>query len=199
LLKLVFASLNLDWIAARFPAARQLYILRHPCGQFESWRRLGWQPRPARLLENPRLLTDHLHPFEDVLRSAKTFWERAGALWAATAHVVRRQTGPDGPREIVAYEWLCGDPVERFRQLYGWLGLDWTPRAEQFLARANHEGVGWAYSLQRAAAKQVDRWRPHLTQGEIDACRRFVEPFGLPYYPDFEPFVETVTSAPPAR
>jgi hypothetical protein len=199
LLKLVFASLNLDWIAARFPATRQLYILRHPCGQFESWRRLGWEPRPDRLLENPRLMADHLQPFEQVLRGARSFWERAGALWAATVHVVHRQTDPAGPREIVAYEWLCGDPVERFRQLYGRLGLDWAPRAERFLARANQEGGGWAYSLERAAAKQVDRWRPRLTQGEIDACRRFVEPFGLPYYPDFEPAVETVTSAPPAR
>jgi hypothetical protein len=25
---------------------------------------------------------------------------------------------------------------------------------------------------------------------EIEACRRFVEPFGLPYYPGFEPYVE---------
>ena len=199
LLKLVFASLNLDWIAARFPSARQLYILRHPCGQFESWRRLGWEPRPDRLLENSRLMTDHLHPFETVLRNARSFWERAGALWAATVSVVHRQTGADGLRDIVAYEWLCGDPVERFRSLYAGLGLDWAPPAERFLSRANQEGAGWAYSLERSAARQVDRWRPRLTQAEIDACRRFVEPFGLPYYPDFEPAVETITGGPPAR
>lgn len=198
LLKLVFASLNLDWISARFPAARQLYIVRHPCGQFESWRRLGWEPRPGRLLENPRLVADHLHPFESVLRRARTFWERAGALWAATTLVVHRQTRPGGSREIVAYEWLCGEPLERFRRLYAGLGLDWTPRAERFLTRSNQEGAGWAYALERVSARQVDGWRPRLTQGEIDACRRFVEPFGLPYYPDFEPAVETVTGEPPA-
>ena len=42
LLKLVFANLNLTWLSANFPEARQLVVLRHPCGQFASWRRLGW-------------------------------------------------------------------------------------------------------------------------------------------------------------
>jgi hypothetical protein len=199
LLKLVFANLNLDWLSARFPEARQLYILRHPCGQFDSWKRLGWEPRPDRLLANARLMADHLHPFEPLLRSARSFWERAGALWAATIHVVHRQTVPEGPREIITYEWLCGDPVERFRQVYARLGMEWSPRAEAFLARSNQEGEGWAYSLERSAARQVDRWRSRLTQAEIDACRRFVEPFGLPYYPGFEPVVEPVSSAPAER
>jgi hypothetical protein len=200
LVKLVFANLNLDWLAGVFPQARQVYLLRHPCGQFESWRRLGWEPDPHRLLENTRLLADHLHPFEALLRRASGFWERAGALWAATMYVIRRQTGPESAREIVAYEWLCGDPVERFRELYRRLALDWSPAAERFLRRANHEGnVTWAYSLERSAAKQVDAWRSRLTQGEIDACRRFVEPFGLPYYPDFEPVVAPITVPPPVH
>ena len=83
--------------AARFPHARQLCVLRHPCGQFESWRRLGWEPRPDRLLENPRLVADHLHPFADLLRRAQGFWERAGALWGATMYVIHRQTSARVP------------------------------------------------------------------------------------------------------
>ena len=199
LLKLVFANLNLEWLAARFPQARQVCVLRHPCGQFESWRRLGWEPRPDRLLEIPHLVAAHLQPFTDLLRRAKGFWERAGALWGATVYVIRRQTPPESSREIVAYEWLCGDPVERFQELYLRLDMEWSAAAARFLTTANHEGDGWAYSLHRVAAKQVDRWRPRLTQGEIDACRRFVEPFELPYYPDFEPEVASVTGDLPAR
>jgi hypothetical protein len=192
LLKLVFANLNLEWLAARFPHARQVCVLRHPCGQFESWRRLGWEPKPDRLLENPRLVADHLQPFEPLIRRAKGFWERAGALWGATVYVIHRQTTAESPRDIVAYEWLCGDPRARFQELYRRLDMEWTAPAERFTARANGEGDAWAYSLTRVAAKQVDGWRPRLTQGEIDACRRFVEPFELPYYPDFEPEVGSV-------
>jgi len=170
LLKLVFANLNLEWLAARFPHARQLCVLRHPCGQFESWRRLGWEPKPDRLLENPRLVADHLQPFEPLIRRAKGFWERAGALWGATVYVIHRQTTAESPRDIVAYEWLCGDPRARFQELYRRLDMEWTAPAERFTARANGEGDAWAYSLTRVAAKQVDGWRPRLTQGEIDAC-----------------------------
>jgi len=90
--------------------------------------------------------------------------------------------------------------VQRFRDLYQRLELEWTAAAERFLTTANRrQGEGWAYSLHRVTARQVDGWRPRLTQGEIDACRRFVEPFDLPYYPDFEPAVASVTGDLPAR
>jgi hypothetical protein len=164
--------------------------LLRPFGRPGRW--LGWEPKPDRLLENPRLVADHLQPFEPLIRRAKGFWERAGALWGATVYVIHRQTTAESPRDIVAYEWLCGDPRARFQELYRRLDMEWTAPAERFTARANGEGDAWAYSLTRVAAKQVDGWRPRLTQGEIDACRRFVEPFELPYYPDFEPEVGSV-------
>ena len=130
LIKLVNANLNLAWFSANFPRARQVCVLRHPCGQFESWRRLGWEPDPHRLLENRRLVEDHLQPFVDLIASARNFWERAGALWAATVHVIHRQTQADERRLIVAYEWLCGDPLPRFQELYRRLDLTWSPGAE---------------------------------------------------------------------
>ena len=189
LLKLVFANLKLAWLAARFPQARQCCLLRHPCGQFESWRRLGWEPQPARLLEDERLVSDYLHPFADVIASASSFWERAGAMWGATMYLLQRQGEIAGVREIVAYEWLCDDPDDRFRQLYQRLGLGWSRRAARFVERADQEGGTWAYALTRSARKQIDGWKTRLYPEEIDACRRFVDPFGLPYYPDFEPRV----------
>ena len=195
LLKLVFANLNLAWLSANVPHARQLCVLRHPCGQFASWKRLGWEPNPTSLLENPRLIADHLHPFADLIRSAETFWERAGALWAATAHVIHRQTQADNGRDIVAYEWLCGDPIARFQELYRLLGMTWTARTEWRVRGTSTEGDNMTYSLHRQTTFQVDRWKDRVTPEEIGACRRFVEPFGLPYYPDFEPYVETFSGA----
>lgn len=191
LLKLVFANLNLAWLSANIPHARQVCVLRHPCGQFASWKRLGWEPNPHALLDNPRLVADHLHPFVDLMRSAETFWERAGALWAATILVIHRQTQADGGRHIVAYEWLCGDPARRFEQLYGLLGLQWDARTDRQVRQTDAAGDNRAYSLQRPASSQVDQWKRVVTADEITACRRFVEPFGLPYYPGFEPAVET--------
>jgi len=164
-------------------------MLRHPCGQFESWKRLGWEPNPEMLLGNSRLVADHLHPFAELIRSARSYWERAGALWAATIYVVHRQTQAEEGRLIVAYEWLCGDPVGRFEILYRRLGLTWSARAERFIRESDNEGDYRNYSLNRPTAKQVDKWKDRLSPEDIEACSRFVKPFGLPYYPGFEPYV----------
>lgn len=191
LVKLVNANLNLAWFSANFPAARQAFVLRHPCGQFESWQRLGWEPRPRELLENPRLVADHLAPFADLLARADSFWERAGALWAATVHVVHRQTQAGDGRLIVAYEWLCGDPAGRFQDLYHRLDLTWTDGAERFLRTSDTGADPGTYSMRRPTALQIDKWKGRIGAADLDACRRFVEPFGLPYYPAFEPRVES--------
>jgi len=195
LMKLVYANLNLDWISSRFPRAKQVCILRHPCGQFESWRRLGWEPQPVRLLEIDRLMADHLQPFEAVLQDAKTFWERAGALWGAMALVLYRQTPKYSPRIIVSYEWLCSDPVAHFQELYTRLGLQWNAKATSFLMHANQPGDDRPYSLRRNSEAQVDVWKQRLSPDEIAQCRRFVEPFGLPYYPVFEPEAGTISES----
>jgi hypothetical protein len=133
-------------------------------------------------------VTDHLGPFVDLIRSADGFWERAGALWAATVYVLHRQTQADGDRLIVAYEWLCGDPVARFQDLYRRLDLTWTPGAERFLRGSDAEGDQATYSMTRPTAKQIDKWKQQLSATDIEACRRFVDPFTLPYYPGFEPY-----------
>jgi hypothetical protein len=189
LVKLVNANLNLAWITASFPQARQVFVVRHPCGQFESWRRLGWEPDPHALLQNGRLVEDHLSPFADLIARADTFWERAGALWAATVHVVHRQTLAGDQRLIVAYEWLCGNPLPRFQDLYHRLGMAWTAGAERFIRASDTEADPGTYSMRRRTALQVDKWKTRLSPQDIEACRSFVEPFGLPYYPDFEPQV----------
>ena len=191
LVKLVNANLNLDWFSARFPTARQVFVLRHPCGQFESWQRLGWEPDPRALLQNPRLVADHLAPFADLMARAESFWERAGALWAATMHVVHRQTRPGNGRLMVAYEWLCADPLVRFQDLYRRLDLTWTGKAERFIRSSDTESDPGTYSMRRPTARQIDKWKGRLSPADVDACRRFVEPFGLPYYPGFEPHVGT--------
>ena len=189
LVKLVNASLNLAWFSANFPQAQQVFVLRHPCGQFESWRRLGWEPDPRALLENRRLVADHLGPWVDIIERAGSFWERAGALWAATVRVVHRQTQAGQARDIVAYEWLCADPLSRFQDLYRRLDMTWTAGADRFIRSSDTESDPGTYSMRRPTARQIDKWKQRLDPSDIEACRRFVEPFGLPYYPDFEPHV----------
>ncbi len=188
IVKLVFSNLCLDWLQARYPAAGIVYLLRHPCGQFASVRRFGWQPKPHQLLWSDALVADHLRPFEDVIRSAETFWERAGAEWGAINYVVHRQAEQGSDRALVPFEWLCQDPAERFRLLFERLGLEWTREAEAFVEDHADEHSDQPYSLKRKSEEQIDKWKSEVSAEEVETCRRFAEPFGLPFYSNFDPW-----------
>lgn len=186
MVKLVNSTLALDWIEARFPATRQVYVVRHPCGQFSSWRSRGWEPEPRRLLEDRRLVDEHLAPFVSLIEQADDFWERAGALWGAMNKVVWASLSESRVRTVVTFEWLCQDVVAHYRELYELVGLPWTPAAEAFLTRMD-SADDRPYSLKRQSAQQPAKWLAALAPEEIERCRRFAEPFGLPWYPDFAP------------
>lgn len=193
LVKLVHANLALEWIADEFPAARQVHVIRHPCGTFASWARLGWEPEPHRLLADDRLVSDHLAPFADVIEGAESFWERAGALWGATYTVVHAQLLAHPEWCVLQHEWLCGDPVARFHRLCDAVGMSWTRDTEAFLRESDRSGDDAAFSLQRSAAAEIEKWKRQVDPTDVAACRRVVEAFGLPYYPRFEPVAEAPT------
>ena len=187
LLKLVFSNLALEWFADEAPAGRQIHVLRHPCGTYASWARLGWEPRPDRLLADDELVADHLAPYAEVMREATTFWERAGALWAATTLVVTRQLDAHPDWVLVQHEWLCEDPVARFASLYRVAGLRWNAAADDFLRAADRSGDGGPQSLVRSSQDEIDKWRRYVAPDDVAACRAVVERFDLPWYPDFAP------------
>jgi hypothetical protein len=190
LAKLVFSNLALEWISDAFPRARQVHVLRHPCGTFASWRRLGWEPRPHLLLED-ELLTEELGPLAAVLAEADGFWERAAAEWAATAVIVTRQAARHPDWLVVQHEWLCEDPEPRFRLLTEAAGLRWTDGAARFLRGADAPGDD-PFGFRRRSRDEIDKWRREVDPADVARCRAVVERFELPWYPGFEP----VPSAP---
>lgn len=189
LVKLIRSSLALEWIAGRYPESRIVSLVRHPVGQFESYRKQGWEPAdPTGLLTDERLVADHLAPFVEHIRTARSFWERAGAFWGAVNLVVYRQAQAGGAHSIVPFEWLCRDAPSHMRLLYDRLDLSWTAKAEAFVSAERGRTDGDPYSLDRDSRAQIDKWRNSVSQRDIDACRAFAEPFGLPVYDDFDPW-----------
>jgi hypothetical protein len=71
--------------------------------------------------------------------------------------------------------------------------MTWTRSAERFIRASDGEDDQRTYSLSRPTAKQIDKWKERLSAEDIESCRRFVEPFRLPYYPGFEPYVTSPT------
>ena len=187
--KLVNSNLALDWILGRFPDAWILYIFRHPCGQFASFQRQGWEPRPERYLQDATVLSEHLAPFEDTIRRAATFWERAGAQWGLINRIVYQQALQQDRLAMIPYEWLCSDPVVRFKEIYAWAGLEWNEAVENFLsAKIQSKMSDDPYSLAKDPAVQIDRWRKYVSERDIYECRSYSEAFKLPLYGNFDPY-----------
>ena len=67
--------------------------------------------------------------------------------------------------------------------------MTWTPGAERFIRTADTASEPGTYSMRRRNARQIEKWKQRLRPEDIEACRRFVEPLGLPYHPGFEPRV----------
>lgn len=188
LVKLVNSNLALEWMSENFPHARQVCVLRHPCGVFASWHRFNWQPQPRELLDNDLLVQDYLVPYVDIIMQAKTFWERAGALWGAIALVLQHQLSTHPKWLLVQHEWLCQNPVSNFQSLYSALNLSWSDRVEAYLERLDQSaGNNTPYSITRKANHEIDKWKHQLAPDEISECQRVVEKFNLSFYPDFEP------------
>jgi hypothetical protein len=191
LVKLVHSNLALEWLTAARPDARIVPVLRHPCGTYGSWARQGWTPEPARLLDDERLVEEHLDPYVDVIRGAAGFWELAGAEWAAVTLVVTGQLARHPEWVVVQHEWLCLDPLAHFRRLYEALGLPWPDEAAEFLTANDRPGDDRMHTLQRSSLDEIDKWKRQLDPADVAACRRIVERFELPWYPDFEPVATT--------
>lgn len=187
LLKVIHSSLTLEWLSARWPDANIMYVVRHPCGQFASWRKMGWEPRPHRLLDDETLLRDHLGPFAELVARASDFWERAGALWGAVNYVVHRQAKGNDNLSVIPFEWLCQAPHDNYRMVFDHFGLDWNGKVDAHLSDQRPDRRGRAYSVRRNAAQEIDKWRTVVDESQVARCRSFAEPFDVPLYAGFDP------------
>ncbi len=190
LVKDVHACLALDWISHHI-GPQIVIVLRHPCATAASWARLreraptdwNWRsmdPHLGTLLSQPALLDDHLAPFQEVLESAETYFEKLGAFWGASNYVMLRQQEQHPEWLVVQHEALCLEPEEAFRELFGILGLEWSREAQQRLEHDTTATSNRPYVLKRVSKEEPDKWRTELNQAEADEVLRFARPFGLP-------------------
>lgn len=184
LLKLVYANLTLDWIAARYPHAHLIYIQRHPAAVFASWHRLGWDPDPQSLLRQEGLMAAHLEPYREVIERADSFWARAGALWGATHRVIENQIALGMRARILSFEEACENPEAVFRGIYESIGCAWDDRVADFLSTTNTLGDrSQTYSLKRDARTMINAWREEVDTSDTNECLDVISHFGLSHVP----------------
>jgi hypothetical protein len=185
----VFAA---PWLARRV-GCRVVVTVRDPVATVSSWRRLGWTPRLAELLDQPALVRDRLGRFAPELEAALAAGGngqvdavgQASLLWRVIYGTVADYRREIDGLEVVRHEDLSADPLPAFRRLYGRLGLPFGPGAERAILDATSAGSGgaamrWSLSgrgVSKTAARRLDSranlqvWRERLTSDEVARIR----------------------------
>jgi hypothetical protein len=191
LMKDPIALFSSEWLAATF-GMRVVVMIRHPAAFAVSIRRRNWRHRFADFLDQPLLMRDFLGPHETELRAAAqrrpAILDEAILLWNVLYGAVARLQERHPDWIFVRHEDVAAAPVERFRELYAGLGLEWTPPVERLVretSSAENPGeVGRADSIRRASASQVRAWTAQLSAEETERVRSGTEPLWRRSYAD---------------
>ena len=178
-----YALFSAGWLAQEMGVSAVI-LVRDPVSWVGSWRALDWSVSFTELLDQPRLVADHLEPYADRMRElvdSPDWLARTCLLWEATYAAVDRTLRHVPGVSLVGYESLVKDPQGGFADLYGRLGLTWSERAEQQVREATTEqagaGRGFHWSLRGGVSRTAYRpmgqntalstYRDRLTPEEI--------------------------------
>lgn len=166
-----------------------IVLVRDPVSFVGSWRALGWTMHFHELLEQPLLVRDHLGPYVDRMQrmvGSPDWLARTCLLWEATYDVVDRAFRHLPRVHVIRYEDLVEEPLEGFAELYGRVGLTWSPAAASRVRAATTDRPAAAQGSHRwslrggisrtafrpmGGATALTSYRGRLSPAEIDRIR----------------------------
>jgi hypothetical protein len=196
LLKDPDALFSAEWLSRRFDM-QVVVLIRHPAGFASSVKRLNWPLLPSPWVWQEALMRDHLSPFADELHGFKSrtdtdVIDQAVLTWKCLYHVVRNYQEAHPEWHFVRLEDLAEDPQQRFRELYGQLGLRWDDRVsagvEKYSASANATEVPPSRfrTIKRDSRAATSTWSSRLNEEEVDRIHAGVGAVGTYFYSDAE-------------
>ena len=175
LLKDPLALFSAEWLASEYGMTVVL-LMRHPAAFAASVRRQGYRHPFSHFLQQPRLMQDHLAPFEQeitamVSRPHDVIVE-AALLWRLITHMTLKMRSSHPEWLFCRYEDLAQDPAGTFREVFDALGLQFTKEIRGRIARATEPNVSG--------------WKNDLTAEQIAALRLRVDELSRLVYSDAE-------------
>lgn len=188
-----FAVFSADWFAKRLNC-RVVIAVRHPAAFVSSLKRLNWPFDFQDLLDQPLLMRDFLEPYRGQMESAKSddVIGQSALLWKLIYRSVHTMLQRNPAFIAVRHEDLSLDPVERYRELYKSLDLDFTPRVEKTILNASSSDNPAEpsrkniYDVKLDSRSNIETWKKRLTEDEIKRIRTITEEVSRLFYPDVE-------------
>jgi len=178
LVKEVRANLWLKWLKANFPEVPIIWLIRHPCAVASSRIKLDWPSRLGLFLCQQELIADHLAPYLDHIKNARTAFERHLYVWCIQHFVPLRQlhTGEVHP---VFYEDLCVNPRAEVADMFRFLRLPYRDAIFRSLEKPSSMSRGDSAVVKGKSASVVDAWRKYVTPAEARRAKEILSIFGL--------------------
>lgn len=154
--------------AAALPAARVVFILRHPCGQVASVMRGAHQGRFDLATRGTDMPFDEAatisfaaaqgvdaSTFQSLPDAGKYAW-----AWRAVNEPAVAGLRPLANARVIRYEDLCATPVEQAQHILAFCKLNWHVQTAAFVAQStSRAGAGGYYSVFRNTVAAANAWR----------------------------------------
>jgi hypothetical protein len=193
LVKDPFAVFSAPWFAQAMNC-QVVITVRHPAAFASSLQRLDWPFDFSDFLQQPALMADWLEPYQDdmrdMLRTPEDIIGQSSLLWRMVYQTVAQFKQIHPQFIITRHEDLSRAPAAGYKELYQALGLNYTPRVEQFIRRSSSKDNPREISKTKAHATRLDsqaniyNWKNRLSAEQIKRIRYLTADVAPQYYSD---------------
>jgi len=176
------ATLSSEYLHRRY-GYKVILTFRHPCAVAASHQRLGWGGGvTTRLLKQKALVAQLSKAVQQLDANTLTPIEKLAWYWRIINETVClfAQRNPD--MLVVQHELFSRQPVGTIERLYQWLDLPFTSRIRRKVQGLTSAGnptdprADRAHTLKRNSQDNIERWRKHLSQQDIDTIMKICGP-----------------------
>lgn len=82
---------------------------------------------------------------------------------------------------LLKYEDLCGNPIEKTKELYQFSNLDWNSQTEQFVSKSTSTNIDQYYSVYKDPNHAAMKWKKELSDENIKTIMNIVRNSNLNY------------------
>lgn len=176
LIKEIRGNLMLKWIQTNFPEIPIVLLLRHPCAVINSRMKLGWQPNPARYLNQIDLVEDFLKPFCPIIENTSDIFEKYVIHWCVQYLVPLKQFKM-GEILVAFYEDLCVEPERELKRIFDFIGEPFKPAVMDEIWKPS--AVSRQGSAIASGGDLIRSWQKDMTPHQVEKVVEILNIFGL--------------------
>lgn len=170
LIKDPIAIFSAEWLYRTFDMD-VVILIRHPAAFVGSIKKAEWRSGMNNFLAQPLLMRDYLSDFEqEILEHAghqKDFIDEGILLWNMIHSVIKEYRKKHDDWFFIRHEDLSLNPIDKFRDIYDFLNLDYTESIKTKITNFSTE-TDDPGKLKRDSKSNIWSWKNRLTQKEID-------------------------------